>query len=207
MSGATESKFDIRCVLFDLDGVVRQFDRERYDAVERAHGLTPGTIGRSAFEPDRIKALVTGGLTRAQWMLQVGELVGAPAAVRAWAEVGTVVDDEVLAIVDEVRAHGIPAAILTNGTDTVPAELADLGIDTHFDTLFNTAEIGVAKPDPAIYHHVCAQLGLSPARIFFTDDSPGNVIAATEVGLVAEPFTGAGPLRSQLIELGVLSPR
>ena len=32
-------------------------------------------------------------------------------------------------------------------------------------------EIGVAKPDPAVYAHVCAALGLDPSEIVFFDET------------------------------------
>jgi HAD superfamily hydrolase (TIGR01509 family) len=33
-------------------------------------------------------------------------------------------------------------------------------------------EVGLAKPDPAIFHLVCERLGFQPAEIIFVGDTP-----------------------------------
>lgn len=40
------------------------------------------------------------------------------------------------------------------------------------DALVLSYEVGVAKPDPAIFHLVCERLELSPAEILFVGDTP-----------------------------------
>jgi putative hydrolase of the HAD superfamily len=41
------------------------------------------------------------------------------------------------------------------------------------------------KPNPAIYHHALALLGVEPAAAVFLDDAPGNVVGARLAGLAA----------------------
>ncbi|MEE1651384.1 HAD hydrolase-like protein [Brachybacterium sp. J144] len=65
--------------------------------------------------------------------------------------------------------------ILTNGTDTIPAEVAGLGLTSHFDPIFNSAAIGYIKPDVRVFLHVLEQLGLGAPEVFFTDDSEGKL--------------------------------
>lgn len=188
----------LSAVVLDLDGVVRHFDPDRLAAIEVRHGLEAGLMWSTAFSPELIQPLVTGRLGRAEWSLRIGEIVGCPEAAAEWqADIGQV-DEQVLAVVDETRRRGLPCAILTNGTDTVPGELRQLGIADRFDRIFNSAEIGVAKPDPRIYHHVCWELGLEPGAVFFADDSAGHVEGATAVGLVAHRFVDAPTLRAEL---------
>ncbi len=188
----------IEAIVLDLDGVIRNFDPDHPRRVEARHGLPEGVLWSTAFASGRIQAVVTGQLSRAEWTRSIGDAVGNVDAAAEWLAEPATTDDQVLAIVDGLRAGGYPVSILTNGTDTVPAELAAAGILDRFDHLFNTAEIGVAKPDPAIFHHVCQQLALEPGSVFFADDSPGHVEAAVGIGLVAHHFTGATGLQAEL---------
>jgi len=61
-----------------------------------------------------------------------------------------------------------------------------------------SAEIGVLKPDPAIYAHHANVFGLDPAATFFIDDSAANVAGAREAGWQAVLFTGPEQLREDL---------
>lgn len=197
----------ISCVLFDLDDVIRFFDQTARAAIERSHGLPDGSLMATAIDPDLIEPLVTGRLTRAEWSAEVGRRAGSPEAAAAWtADIGTP-DPEALDLIDELRVAGYTVAILTNGTDTIDAELATLGIDRHVDAVFNSAVIGVAKPHPDAFRHVCRELGIAPESVFFTDDSASKLAGAIEIGMAAVVFTTVGSLRRALRDAGVrISP-
>ncbi len=77
------------------------------------------------------------------------------------------VDPEVLAVVRGLRG-----------------DLARLGLAGEVDVVFGTAELGVAKPDPAVFRLVCGRLGVQPGQCGFVDDAAGHVAAAEAVGLV-----------------------
>jgi putative hydrolase of the HAD superfamily len=193
----------IAAVLFDLDGVIRHFDPAYRAAIEAEHGLEPGSLNRVGFEPELIERLITGVITRAEWVAEVGRRVGSPEAGTAWqADIGTV-DQTMMAQVDLLRAAGLVVAILTNGTDTIPAEMATLGLADRFDHIFNTAEIGASKKVQRPFRYVCRHLGLQPNQIFFTDDSPSNVTVAQSVGMVARRFEDCDRFKLHLQELGI----
>ncbi len=194
---------ELSAVVFDLDGVIRHFDPARLAEIETRYGLEPGALWSTAFAPELVTQLVTGAITRYEWGLRVGQAVGNLAAAAEWQTDDGTVDPELLTLADDLRRRGLTVAILTNGTDTIPVELERLGITDRFDRIFNTAEIGVAKPDPAIFAHVCAQLDADPAAVFFTDDSRGHVDGATAAGLVARHFVDVATTRRQLLDLGV----
>jgi len=194
----------IRCVLFDLDGVVRHFDHTDLFAVERAHGLAPGAVLAAAFEPDRLARVTTGRITRAAWVAEVGATVGAPAAAAAWASSVGTVDHEVLDVVDALRARAIVTAILTNGTDAIPDELDRLRIGDRFDHVFNSATLGVAKPDPQAFRLVVDRLGLEGPDVLFTDDSAEKLTGAVAVGMAVHHFEGVDGLRRELAARGLV---
>jgi putative hydrolase of the HAD superfamily len=182
-------------VLFDLDGVVRQF---------------PGSaewpdVPRVAFAPGLLDEAVKGKITDEQWRAEVLRRLGRESAdaVAAWSASSGEVNDAVLQIVREVRAR-TPVGILTNGTDRLGADLERLGIGDEFDVIFNSSELGVAKPDPAVYELVCARLGVPPQAVFFVDDSPAHVDSARDVGLYAVLFVDAVLLAESLRAEGLL---
>lgn len=191
-------------ILLDLDGVIRHFDESIAARVEAEHGLARGVLAATAFEDELLTLLCTGQLSRAAWIERIGDLVGAPAAAaERFGDIG-VVDPAMLDLIDRVRTVGHPVAILTNGTDTIPDELRTLGIAPCVDAVFNTAEIGLMKPDPAVFHHVCDALRVQPGQVFFADDSARNVEAAAQVGMLAHRFVDVPGLVSQLREVAGL---
>lgn len=66
-----------------------------------------------------------------------------------------------------------------------------------------SGEIGLIKPDRAIYDHHAAAFGLEPAATLFIDDNRDNVEAARAAGWQAVQFSGAGQLKRDLKLLGI----
>ena len=85
----------------------------------------------------------------------------------------------------------------------------DIGIHHLFDDIVCSAEIGMAKPEPAVFHLACERLGLPPAECVFVDDHEPNVKAAQDVGMPAVLFRvdRGDDLRVQLRALGVAPGR
>ena len=189
----------MQAAVFDLDGVIRHFDPSRTIQIAEEHGLSVDDLVKAAFEPSRLRRLTVGDLTRAQWVEEVGRTLSAPAAADAWltGNIG-IIDDAVIEVIEELRASGVPVAILTNGTDTIEQELATLGVLDRFDLIVSTWHLGVAKPDPRAYAHVCSQLRVAPSEAFFTDDRQENVDAALALGMEAHQFRGVAGLRRAL---------
>ncbi len=200
----SEPQMAPECVLFDLDGVIRHFDGRELTKIEQSHGLEPGTILRAAFEPRLLQPTITGEITRSEWTTRVGLAIGNPDAATAWQAEPGFVNDAVISIVRQLRERSTTVAILTNGTSATKDELASLEILDEFDMVFNSAAIGLAKPDPLIFQHACDELGLPTREVFFVDDSPKNVAAAIEVGLSGCLFVCATDLRAHLSSVGAL---
>ncbi|MEV4776373.1 HAD-IA family hydrolase [Microbacterium sp. LWH12-1.2] len=193
----------IRAVLFDLDGVVRHFDHD--PDLENRHGLEQGLLAQIAFASPLIDEVTTGRITRAEWIARIGARTSTSAA-EEWGRTPFRVDAEMTELADELRAAGVICAILTNGTDTIDAEAAQSGLTTHFDRIFNSADIGHAKPDRRAFVHVMESLHLSAERIFFTDDSPAKLVGANELGIKTHAFTDVHTLRVALHAAGLPIP-
>jgi putative hydrolase of the HAD superfamily len=73
-----------------------------------------------------------------------------------------------------------------------------------FEFRFLSFELGLVKPDPAIFAAVAARLPASPDRVLFLDDNAVNVEGAAAYGFGARHVRGVGEARRALVETGVL---
>jgi putative hydrolase of the HAD superfamily len=190
-------------LLIDLDGVLRSWAGQRTAAIERRHGLPPGSLTAVAFAPDRLLPAVTGRTTDAAWRAGVAEELtrrhgaGARDAVREWSAPVGEVDADVLAVVRAQRRVRT-VALLSNATDRLRSDLRALSLDEEVDVVFSSAELGVAKPDPEVFTRVCGALGLAPEQCLFVDDSAEHVAAAAAVGLTVHRYRSATDLEEFL---------
>ena len=72
-------------------------------------------------------------------------------------------------------------------------------LDHHFTSM----ELGVMKPDAAIYRAVMDKLGAQPDEALFFDDGIKNVEAARNLGMWAEQVFGPEDIRRSLAEYGI----
>jgi FMN phosphatase YigB (HAD superfamily) len=72
-----------------------------------------------------------------------------------------------------------------------------------FDSLVLSYQVGLAKPDPAIFHEALRRAGTTPDRTAFFDDVEAYVRAADAVGIRGHLFTDAPRFRQQLAALGL----
>ena len=77
-------------------------------------------------------------------------------------------------------------------------------IEPLFDRYYFSDELGQVKPDREIFDHVIRDLGVSPERIAFFDDTPVNIEAARISGLHAFLVDGIAQVEAQLHDLGII---
>lgn len=195
-------------VVFDLDGVFRHWNDDELDVHGALHGLPPRAILDVGFSGDLGRAAVTGRLSYREWMDRVrAEVIDSwgssavPALDRWEANVG-VVDHDMVDLLRTVRTQ-VPVALLSNGTTRLRRDLHVLDLTDEFDVIFNTAEIGIAKPDVEVFRHVVADLGTTAPRTAFVDDLPANVEGASATGMQAHHFEGRHGLATFLSTLGL----
>ncbi len=80
----------------------------------------------------------------------------------------------------------------------------DFSLGSRFDRCFISCEIGLVKPDPAVFRFVCRELDTPPGRILFFDDNPECTHAARAEGYSAVTVKGILEVRRTLD--GVLEP-
>ncbi|MEQ1788265.1 MAG: HAD family phosphatase [Acidimicrobiales bacterium] len=93
-------------------------------------------------------------------------------------------------VIDRVRSlrhEGYQLGLITNNVREGSATWrAMLPVDELFDVVIDSSEVGMRKPNPAIFHHALDALGgVPPTQAVFLDDAPGNVEGARRAGLHA----------------------
>lgn len=98
-----------------------------------------------------------------------------------------------------LKQCGLRTAILSNMGDSVLANIQHEFTWIHnFDVLVWSFQLGLAKPDPAIYRHTLERLGTVPGETLFIDDKRANIDAALALGMKAIEFRSVPQLRLDL---------
>ncbi|MBD3763544.1 MAG: HAD family phosphatase [Rhodobacterales bacterium] len=123
-----------------------------------------------------------------------------------WADMfGPVIDGSVR-LLRALRARGVPCLALSNfGRETFDMAQATHPFLAEFDRRYISGHLGVIKPDPAIYAHVEADLGLPPGALIFVDDKAENVEAARARGWQGHVFDGVAGWADRLVAEGLLT--
>lgn len=99
--------------------------------------------------------------------------------------------EEVWTIAADFRARGGRLAFLSNNVPPLMARLrAERRLEQSFDVVIASCEVGIAKPDPAIFHLCLDALSVAPADALFVDDHAPNIAAATALGIRTFYFDG-----------------
>jgi putative hydrolase of the HAD superfamily len=120
------------------------------------------------------------------------------------ARLWTVEDPVMLAWQLALKQRGLLTAILSNIGDSVLESVEREFKWIHrFDALVWSYQLGIAKPDPAIYRHTLAKLGTLPEETLFLDDKRANVEAARALGIQTIQFFSVERLHTDLIAAGL----
>lgn len=179
-----------RAVIFDFGGVLLTTVDEtaRHRWAERLE-LDPVAMEAQIFESELMARAMIGEVSVAEMWRDVGEMLGLDAeqaqALQTDFFQGDRLNEELLDFARSLQPH-YKLAILSNAWDNAREVFTDVfGLDEVFETMIISAEVGLAKPDPRIYHLALARVGVQPAEAVFLDDMPENVEAARDVGLRA----------------------
>ncbi len=195
----------VRFVCFDLGGVIIRICQTWEERVAAAGLEMRNAVHWDKIGPTRDTLMVrymTGGITGSQFAQQLSEALDGqynPAEVTAIHDAWLIDEYEgVGAIVDQLHQAGLDTAALSNTTNEHWARMDEFPTVGQLRHRFASHELGLSKPEPAIYRHVEQQLGYTGKQILFFDDAEENVIAAREVGWWAERVDPAGAPAQQI---------
>lgn len=188
----------LEAVIFDLGGVLilngrpsdaaRQYPDADPDLVTATIMGPPGEDGDHPWhrlERGEITFAENRRLNR-EALQAAGIAIPPPPPDSGPAEIAWPLNEPVVQLVRDLKAAGIRLGVLTNNV----AEFKDswramLPFDELFDDVVDSHEVGLRKPNPAIYQLALARLGADAGRTAFLDDVSSNVTAAQGVGMLA----------------------
>ncbi len=115
----------------------------------------------------------------------------------------TVTRPETLALIEDLHAAGIGLAVCSNAPSSMGRGLELQPWSHRFGHLIFSGDLGVLKPEPAIYDAVLAATGATAQRTVFFDDRVENVDGARRLGWHAFRYTDAEQARRDLAALGL----
>src|SRR5450432_380979 len=79
-----------------------------------------------------------------------------------------------------LRAAGLKLAVVSNSEGTIEQMLIEIDLRDLFDTVVDSAVVGVTKPEPRIFQIALDRLGVSPAEALMVGDSPSADIGGAQ---------------------------
>lgn len=110
---------------------------------------------------------------------------------------------ESVEVMRELRRANVPVYALSNwARETFEATRSRFPFLDDFDGILISGDVGIGKPDPAIFRDFLGRFGLVAASTVFIDDSAANVAVARSMGIEAIQFGSASQVRRDLISRG-----
>ncbi len=192
-------------VVWDLGNVLIPWDRSR--ALEVAFG--DATEARRLAEQVltmELNALIDAASDRTALLESVAlHSPGSEEVVEAYLEnfahsLGAVIEGSA-AILDELCDAGVRCVALSNFSAITFAGVPQrFPVLERMEGILISGDVGLTKPDPAIYLACARRFSLRSDETVFIDDSPANVAAARELGWDAVHFTDPQHLRAALVD-------
>ena len=183
----------VRGLIVDYGGVLTTDVFASFRRFCEAEGLAADTVrDRFLSDPEAralLERLETGHATEAEFEAAFAKLLGvAPERLIDRMFGFMVADEAMVAGVLAARRAGIRTAMLSNSWGEDRYDRAQL--EQLFDAWVISGEVGVRKPDPAIYAIAAERIGLPPQECVFVDDLPGNLKPARALGMATVVHRG-----------------
>ncbi len=180
--------------LFDLGGVLYQIDKEVFKKTFLSHVIShvlPSELERASL----FKEYETGRISTSDFItslqrkyfphLSSGEII------KIWNSILVGNHPYAEELISRLKEHNHRIFLLSNTNELHYQKLypeARIFLDL-FDGIFLSYELGISKPDKAIFEQVRKRIGVPSEEVLFFDDSPENVQSAKEAGFQTRLIT------------------
>jgi phosphoglycolate phosphatase len=194
-ASATERRFDVSAIAFDLDGTLLDTIHDLAAAVN----ATLAELGLAPLPTDAIRVLVGKGIANlvrralasatGVSSLAVDDAEALDALLRYQKHYAAILGRETKVFpgmiegLERLHAMGFPLAVVTNkATRFVHPHLEHAGIARYFRIIVGGDDLPARKPDPAQLIHVAAAFGVPTRRLLMVGDSGNDAMAARAAG-------------------------
>ena len=195
-------------VLFDFGGVITTSVLRAFEQFGEQLGAAPGlvlgllshdTVARELLVEHECGRIDADAFDRGfADRLSAHGLVVQPEGLLARMQAGLRRDDGTVRLIEDLRAAGVPIALVSNafGRDCY----AGFDLDALADVVVISSEVGIRKPSRKIYAIACERLGVDPHQAVMVDDLQQNLDGAARLGIAGVLHTDAADTRKQLSE-------
>jgi epoxide hydrolase-like predicted phosphatase len=183
----------IKAVIFDLFDVLflaEDFTQRR--TYEQRMGLMEHGLLHAMLHSPQFREAVTGHIPASALWQDVALSIGDDP--QNWQNIANIffsanrVNMELVAFIRTLRPY-YKTAILSNAPYDIRTLVTQrFHLDNEVDTLIISAEEGMRKPQPEIFHLVADRLHISPQETLFIDDESRFIESAQAVGMIGIQF-------------------
>ena len=186
----------IKAVIWDMGGVIlRSEDWAPRQALAHEFNLTLDDIHSLVFSSDSGTRATLGEISEAEhWQNIARQLRLSPEELKKFQDrfwQGDRLDQELVNFIRSLKSK-FTTGLLSNAWDGARRVLTKSKpcIDAFHISVFS-CEVGLAKPDPAIYRYILRLCGIEPHEAIFVDDFIENIQAANDLGIHGIQFKNA----------------
>lgn len=187
----------IKAVFFDLGGVILRTEHQApRQHLAESFGMDYDEIDKVVFgggpNGSAAKASI-GEITEEEHWLNVMKILKQPASeyerIRDEFFGGDVIDHEILDFLRSLKPN-YKVGLISNAWSGLRNYILREKFDDAFHHMTISAEVGVAKPDPKIYHIALDQFQVQANEAVFVDDFIENIEACEKLGMKGIHFKG-----------------
>ena len=180
----------IKALLFDFGRVISApKPGSLFHLYEKELGLAPDTINTIMFDSPFWQQALVGRLTMSEYWQAIGPQLNLMSEEKVRAFEQRYFDDETINPVMpgllEQFAEPFRLAIVSNHPPGLHEWLAAWKIEHFFEVVICSGDVGVAKPDPAVFFLALDRLDIGAPEAFFIDDTAEHVRAARRSACMA----------------------
>ena len=202
---------EIRCVLFDIGGVLVDWHMswitseisKRFDIKESLidnafskylNELDSGKIEENAFWQKiahDVNSMSLSETTESLW--------------DTYFRKNAKINHDVINLAKNIKTKSYTLGIISNIEQITHNVVDDWNVLDYFEHKFMSYQIGYSKPDPRIYEHVIDHLPFKPYQIIFIDDKQSNVKSAENSGMHSIHYQNFSNFKESLEKYEILT--
>jgi glucose-1-phosphatase len=194
----------LKAIIFDVGGVlIRTHSRAGREKWAANLGMDPAEFEQFVFSGESGRQAQLGQKTIVAHWRWLGDYFKLDEAslteIQSDFFAGDALNEQLLEYIKRLRHAGYRTGLLSNFGDNARRLWTEVyPFIEYFDGIVISAEVGLMKPDPRIYHLAAESVGVPVTEALFVDDFGENIEAAKAIGMQTLHFTDPDVAQQQL---------